>query len=43
VPKSLEKQIGKIGSDESESDEDGAFGGMSVTACNLGLGACLYL
>jgi hypothetical protein len=43
VPKSLEQQVGKSGSDVSDSDEDGAYGGMSVTACNLGMGACLYL
>ena len=43
-PKSLEEQDNmQSASDDTESDEDGAYGGLSAASCHLGVGAVLYL
>jgi hypothetical protein len=43
-PEHLNKYIGEDSeSNESSSEEDGAYAGMSAAACHLGIGAALYL
>jgi hypothetical protein len=44
-PEHLKQYIGNQQSEsaESDSEEDGAYGGLSAAACHLGIGATLYL